>query len=106
MIGAREPGLQQRTVGREREEWQPDRHREQGDEPERFRAGRRPLPTARNGGRQRGDRGGHDDEGEGYRYAARSGAGEPVSARIAGEQGGLKESNSDRPARWRPATTR
>ena len=50
MIGAREPGLQQRAVGREREERQPDRHREQAEQPERRgRIGRRAAPP-------RGDR--------------------------------------------------
>ena len=36
MVGAREPCLQQRRVGGEREERQPDRDREQAEQPERF----------------------------------------------------------------------
>ena len=45
MIGAGEPGLQQRAVGREREERQADRDREQAEQPERRgRVGRRAPP--------------------------------------------------------------
>jgi hypothetical protein len=36
VAGADEPGLQQRVVGREREERQPDRHRKQAEQPERI----------------------------------------------------------------------
>ena len=47
MIGAREPGLQQRPVGGEREERQPDRRGEQAEQPEGLAvAGGRPLPMA------------------------------------------------------------
>ena len=45
MAGADEPGLQQRIVGGEREERQPDRHREQAEQPERIARGRRHRPS-------------------------------------------------------------
>ena len=53
MIGAREPGLQQRPVGREREERQPDRDREQAEQPERLADFRRPSPAGCDRQRQR-----------------------------------------------------
>ncbi len=53
MIGAREPGLQQRRVGREREERQPDRNREQPEQPERLALRRRLAPARGDRERQR-----------------------------------------------------
>ena len=47
VTGAREPGLQQRAVGGEREERQPDRGREQPDQPQRFARRRRFLGNRR-----------------------------------------------------------
>ena len=51
MVGAREPGLQQRPVGGEREERQPDRCREQAEQPEDLAvgraAGRSPMASGR-----------------------------------------------------------
>jgi hypothetical protein len=56
MPGAHEPRLQQRIVGRKREERQADRHREQAEQPDRIVAGRRFAPARRNRQRQRQQR--------------------------------------------------
>ena len=53
VAGADEPGLQQRIVGGEREERQPDRHRKQAQQPERIARIRRIAPPARDRQRQR-----------------------------------------------------
>ena len=62
VVGAREPGLQQRAVGGEREERQPDRHREQAEQPERLARARRPAPAV--GDRERQDEAGGDHHRE------------------------------------------
>ena len=56
MAGADEPGLQQRIVGGEREERQPDRDREQAEQPERIARSRRLAPAAGDRQRQRQQR--------------------------------------------------
>ena len=64
MAGAHEPGLQQRTVGGEREERQPDRDGEQPEQPERLADLRRPAPSAGDVQRQQEARRRQDDRDE------------------------------------------
>ncbi len=62
MAGAREPGLQQRAVGRQREERQTDRGGEQAEQPEGFTCSRRPPQPTAIAERQREGRDDHHHE--------------------------------------------
>ena len=107
MIGAREPGLQQRAVGREREERQPDRDREQAEQPERRgRVGRRAAPPGGDRERQEQARDRHHDEVDDDRAPAGQISGQRMRIGVAGEQHRLEEHHRDRPHRRRSAEPR
>ena len=83
----------------EREERQPDRHREQPEQPERLADLRRPAPSARDVQRQQKARDGHHDQMDDDRRAARREARQQMRIGIAGEQRGLEEHHRHRPHR-------
>ena len=99
MAGAREPGLQQRPVGREREERQSDRDGEQPEQPERFTGLRRRAETGRD--MQRQEEAGEDIHRDMDQQRVSPGR-EPrdqMRVGIARQQGGLEEHQRDRPDR-------
>ena len=106
MAGADEPGLQQRIVGGEREERQPDRHRKQAKQPERIARGRRIAPTARDRQRQRQhrDHKQHQMDRHGQRTVAE--LHQKMRIGIAAEQQRLEEHHRHRPHRGRAAEPR
>ena len=106
VVGAREPGLQQRAVGGERKERQPDRGREQAHQPERLPGLRRPGPAGGDRQRQRKDGADrHHDMDDDRRPSGRI-AREPVGIGISGQQRALEEHDRHRPHRRRAAQTR
>ncbi len=107
VVGAGEPGLQQRAVGGKREERQPDRHGEQPEQPDRGgRVGGRAAPPSGDRQRQKQSRRAHHHEMHDHRAAARQIAGQRVRVGVAGEQHGLEKHHRDRPHRGRAAEPR
>ena len=106
MAGAREPCLQQRTVGGQREERQSDRDREQPEQPQRLALRGRPAPAASDRQRQRKGRDDHERHMDDDRQAARQMTGQEVRIGIAGEQRGLEEHHGHRPHLRRAAEAR
>ncbi len=106
MAGANEPGLQQRIVRRQREERQPDRDREQAEQPERIARRRRLAPAARDRQRQRqyGDR--QQQQMHRDRNHAVAELHQIMRVGIAAEQQRLKEHHRHRPHRRRAAEPR
>ena len=106
MAGADEPGLQQRIVGGEREERQPDRDREQAEQPERIARGRRLAPAARDRQRQRQHRDHQQHQMDRHRNRAVAELHQKMRIGIAGEQQRLEEHHRHRPHRRRAAEPR
>ncbi len=107
MIGTREPRLQQRAVGRQREERQADRYGKQAEQPQRCGGvSRRTSPPRRDRERQeqRGHR--HHHEMHDDRALARQIAGQRMGVGIACQQHCLEEHHRDRPHRRRSAELR
>ncbi len=106
MAGACEPGLQQRAVGREREERQPDRYRKQRQQPERLaRLRRRPEMVC---DVQRQEEAGNDihrDMDDERRPPGRKPRDE-MRVCVARQQCGLEEHQRDRPDRGGAAQLR
>ncbi|HKG83745.1 MAG TPA: hypothetical protein VKB16_11425, partial [Beijerinckiaceae bacterium] len=106
MTRAREPGLEQRPVGGEGEERQPDRDGEEAEQPERLAVRRRARPAGRDGDRQAQAGAEHEREMQRQRRAGRGVARQEMGIAVAGEQKGLEEHQRDRPHRGRPAEHR
>ena len=106
VAGADEPGLQQRIVGGEREERQPDRHHEQAEQPERVARGRRIAPGARDRQRQRRYRDHQQHEMHHDRNDAVPDLHQEMRVGVAGEQERLEEHHRHRPHRRRAAEPR
>ena len=99
MVGAREPCLQQRRVGRQCEEGRSDRDREQAEQPECFALHRRTAPVRRDGQRQP-EAGDHQQgEMDHHRAAAGRKLGQRMGIAVAGEQRSLEEHHGHRPHR-------
>jgi hypothetical protein len=106
MAAAREPGLQQRRIRRQREKRKADGGREQPDEPDRLALGGRAFPPGGNGEWQRERRHDHDRDVDRHRGLGGGVADESMGIGVAGEQRGLKEDDGDRPHRRRAAELR
>ena len=106
MSGAHEPRLQQRSVGGEREERQPDRDRKQPDEPQRRPIAGRVAPTLRDGQRQRQTRRDQQHKMDGDRDRRAQRPHQNMGVGIAGKQHGLEKHHRYRPHRRRTAEPR
>ena len=97
MIGAREPCLQQRRVGGEREKGQPDGYREQAEQPQRFAFHRGPSPACRD--RQRQPEAGDHQQAEMDHDRAAAGrvARQQMRVAVSCQQRGLEEHHGHRP---------
>ena len=106
MAGANEPGLQQRIVGRQRKERQPDRDREQAEQPERVARGRRLAPPACDRQRQRQQRDHQQHQMDRHRQHAAFELHQIMRIGVAAEQQRLEEHHRHRPHRRRAAEPR
>ena len=106
MAGAREPGLQQRPVGRECKERQPDRDREQTEQPQRLARLRRRTEALRDVQRQH-EAGEHiHRDVDEQRVPPGRKARDQMRVGIARQQGGLEEHQRNRPDRGGAAELR
>jgi hypothetical protein len=106
MAGPAEPGLQDRRIGRDREERQTDRGGEQCEQPERGEVDRRFAKAGRDRERQGDDRQRHQRKMRGDGVARVEPARQAVRVGVAGEQRRLEEYHRHRPHRRRTAEQR
>ena len=106
MSAAREPGLQQRRIGGDGEERQPDRGRQQAQQPERRTVARRVAEALRNADRQRREGEREQRDMRHHDMAGAEPAGERMRIGVAQQQDRLEEHHGDRPHRRRAAELR